>query len=74
MSEFYKPRRAYEYNWQNKIMVGRFFFIIGGEMADGTKCWYKCDKEGNYLEEGTGRWYSMTRINGKMIALLEAED
>lgn len=72
MSEFYKPRRAYEYDWENKVMVGRFFFIIGGEMADGTKCWYKCDQEGNI--ENYDRWYSMTRMAGKMIALLEAEN
>lgn len=68
MSDFYKPRRAYEFDIDNKVIVGRFFFIIGGEMADGTKCWYKCDEEGNYISEG---WYTMSRVAGKMVAILE---
>ena len=37
-------------------------------MSDGTKCWYKCDEEGNIENYD---WYSMTRVSGKMIAILE---
>lgn len=72
-SAFYKPMRAYEYDvdvYPHKI-VGRYKFIIGGEMADGTKCWYKCDDDGEII--GTA-WYSMTRRDGKMLAILEAID
>ena len=64
----YKPRRAYEYDVDTKQIIGRFLFIIGGEMADGMKCWYKCDESGEILGD---EWYSMTRKNGKMIAILE---
>lgn len=71
MTQFYRPMRAYEFDTDKQEIVGRFKFIIGGEMADGTKCWYKCDDEGEII--GTA-WYSMTRIAGRMIALLEAVD
>ena len=71
MTQFYRPMRAYEYDLDKQEIVGRFRFIIGGEMADGTKCWYKCDENGEITGEA---WYSMTRIAGRMIALLEAVD
>ena len=50
-SDFYRPRRAYEYDVDKHEIVGRFHFIIAGEMADGTKCWFKCDKDGEIIEE-----------------------
>lgn len=68
MVKFYKPRRAYEYDTDTKQIVGRFFFIIAGEMADGTKCWWKCNEAGETIGD---EWYSMTRAGGKMIAILE---
>ena len=71
MSDFYRPRQAYEYDTDTQQIIGRFFFIIGGEMSDGTKCWYKCDIVGRHISEA---WYSMHRIAGKMIAVLEAID
>ena len=71
-SDFYKPMRAYEFDFDKMEYVGRFKFIIGGEMADGMKCWYKCDDNGEIID--WSRWYSMTRKCGKMIAILEAED
>lgn len=70
MSDFYKPRRAYELNEEYNEIIGRRYFIIAGQMADGTNCWYKCDQEGNI--EDYDRWYSMGRLNGKMVAFLEA--
>ena len=69
MSDCYKPRRAYELDIDNEKVVGRFKFIIGGEMSDGTKCWYKCDDDGNIINYD--KWYSFTRIAGKTIAILE---
>ena len=66
----YKPRRAYEFDTDSREIIGRFLFIIGGEMADGTKCWYKCDKDGNIISDS---WYSISRICGRMIAILEGE-
>lgn len=71
MTQFYRPMRAYEYDPDKQEIVGRFKFIIGGEMADGTKCWYKCDDDGEIIDEA---WYSMARIAGRMIAILEAVD
>lgn len=71
MSEFYKPRQAYEYDEIKQEITGRFLYIIGGEMSDGTKCWYKCNKDGEHISEG---WYSIHRIAGHMIAILEAID
>ena len=70
-SDFYRPRRAYEFDCDTKQIVGRFLFIIAGEMSDGTKCWYKCDKDGEIIEETANEWYSMTRKAGRMIAILE---
>ena len=70
MSEFYRPRRAYEFDEDTKRIIGRFHFIIGGEMVDGTKCWYKCNKQGEILGD---EWYSMTRVAGKMIAIMEGK-
>lgn len=70
-SEFYRPRRAYEFDCDTKQIVGRFFFIIAGEMSDGTKCWFKCDKDGEIIEETANEWYSMTRKAGRLIAILE---
>lgn len=70
-SDFYRPRRAYEYDCDKKEIVGRFLYIIAGEMSDGTKCWYKCDKDGEIIEETANEWYSMTRKAGRMIAILE---
>ena len=70
-SDFYRPRRAYEYDVDKHEIVGRFHFIIAGEMADGTKCWYKCDKDGEIIEETANEWYSMTRKAGRLIAILE---
>ena len=67
----YKPMRAYEYDYEKKEIVGRFLFRIGGEMADGTKCWYKVDEDGELILD---KWYSMTRMWGHMIALLECVD
>lgn len=67
-SDFYRPRRAYEFDCDTKQIVGRFLFIIGGEMADGTKCWFKCDEEGNILGD---EFYFVHRIAGHMIAILE---
>lgn len=69
MSDTYRPMRAYEFDTDKKEIVGRFHFIIGGEMADGMKCWYRCDAEGNITDEQ--KWYSMSRMCGKMIAILE---
>ena len=70
-SDFYRPRRAYEFDCDTKQIVGRFFFIIAGEMSDGTKCWYKCDENGEIIEETANEWYSMTRKAGRLIAILE---
>lgn len=70
-SDFYRPRRAYEFDVDKREIVGRFFFIIAGEMSDGTKCWYKCDKDGEIIEETANEWYSMTRKAGHLIAILE---
>ena len=70
-SDFYRPRRAYEFDCDTKQIVGRFYFIIAGEMSDGTKCWYKCDKDGEIIEETANEWYSMTRKAGRLIAILE---
>ena len=70
-SDFYRPRRAYEFDCDTKQIVGRFLFIIAGEMSDGTKCWYKCDKDGEIIEETANEWYSMTRKAGRMIAILD---
>lgn len=67
----YKPMRAYEFDTDTKEIVGRFLFRIGGEMSDGTKCWYKVDEDGELIE---GKWYSMTRRCGHMIAILECVD
>lgn len=69
MADIYKARRAYEFDTDSEQIVGRFYFIVGGEMADGTKCWYKCDKDGNIEDSDT--WYSMTRLAGRMIAICE---
>lgn len=66
----HKPRRAYEFDIDTKQIIGRFHFIIGGEMADGTKCWYKCDENGEIISDC---WYSITRMCGRMIAILEGE-
>ena len=71
-SDCYKARRCYRYDDETKQIAERRYFIIAGEMADGTKCWYESDKEGNI--ESYDRWYSVGRINGKMVAFLEAED
>lgn len=70
-SDFYRPRRAYEFDCDTKQIVGRFFFIIAGEMSDGTKCWFKCDENGDIIEETANEWYSVHRIAGRMIAILE---
>lgn len=69
-SEFYRPRQAYEFDVDTRQIVGRFKFIIGGEMADGTKCWYKCDDNGDILGD---EFYFMTRKAGHLIAILEGE-
>lgn len=70
MADEYKARRLYRYDEDAKAIVERRYFKIAGEMADGTKCWYESDKDGNI--ENYDRWYSVGRINGKMIAFLEA--
>lgn len=69
-SDFYRPMRAYEFDVEKRVFLGRHKFIIGGQMSDGMKCWYKCDDNGRILDES--RWYSMTRARGAMIAILEA--
>lgn len=66
MGSTYKARQAYEYDFDTKQIAGRFYFIIGGEMADGTKCWFKCDKDGEI--ENNDTWYIMQRTCGHMIA------
>lgn len=71
MSEFYKPRRAYLFDTDKREIVGRYHFIIAGEMADGTKCWYRCDENGDIIEETANEFYFMTRKGGRLIAILE---
>lgn len=70
-SEFYKPRRCYEYDEDTRQIIGRSLFIIMGEYADGTKCWMKCDENGDTI--GTAI-YTVGRRAGRMIAFLEAID
>lgn len=70
-SDFYKPRRAYEYDPAKKEILGRFYFIIQGEMCDGTKVWYKCDKTGANVDES--QFYFVYRMAGHMIAICEGE-
>lgn len=72
MSDTYKPMRALEYDPDDGEVKGKFYFIIGGEMADGTKCWYRCDKDG-YREMYDTRWYTMHRMAGHMVAIFEGE-
>lgn len=71
MSDTYKPRQAYLYDEDKQEIVGRFKFQIGGEMSDGTKCWYMVDDNGDMIDKA---WYSMHRIAGHMVAILEAID
>ena len=70
MSDGFRPMRAYLLDDDYKTIIGRFKFKIAGCMADGTNCWYKCDDNGDIIDYD--RWYSMARMNGKMIAFLEA--
>ena len=71
MNKYYKPRQAYLYDEDKQDIVGRFRFQIGGKMSDGTKCWYMIDDNGDMLHD---KWYSMHRIAGHMVAILEAID
>ena len=70
-NEFYRNMRAYEWDDDNHLITGRFIFRIGGEMADGTKCWYKVGKDGELMDD---TWYYMIRTKsghgyqGEMIA------
>lgn len=68
MADTYKARRAYEFDTDTKEIIGRFHFIIGGQMADGTNCWYKCNEDGEIIGD---EWYTVTRCAGKMIAICE---
>lgn len=72
MADTYKPMRAFELNDDMTEVVGKSYFIIGGEMADGTKCWYKCDKDG-YREMYDTRWYTMHNMCGHKVAIFEGE-
>ena len=67
----YRPRRCYEYDDDTKSIIGRFYFIITGEYADGTKAWTKCDKDGEPISSAI---YTVGRKAGHMIAFLEAID
>jgi len=73
MKEYYsikrKSMRAYELDIDNGVILGRFHFTVCGEMSDGMKCWYKCDKDGENIDYSA--WYSMTRKAGHMVAILE---
>ena len=69
MSEFYKPRQAYLYDTDKEAIIGRYRFQIGGEMSDGTKCWYMVDDNGDIIDTP---WYSMHKQKaGYMIAIEE---
>ena len=69
-ADVYRPRRIYQVSDDYTEIVGRFLFIIGGEMSDGTKCWYRCDPDGEIIDYS--RWYSVGRHAGHLVAFLEA--
>lgn len=78
-SIYYQNMRAYEYDPVHKIFIGRPTFRIGGEMSDGTKCWYKVknlenvnsDPEMPRGELDYDHFYTMRRTCGIMIAVKE---
>lgn len=79
-SMYYQNMRAYEYDPVSKtFIIGRPTFRIGGQMSDGTKCWYKVknleqansDPEMASGELDYDHFYTMRRSCGIMIAVRE---
>lgn len=71
MSEFYKPRKAYQLDENNENIIGRASFRIAGEMSDGTKIWHLCSDDG--LFDLSNGFYTMHRYAGHMIAFYEGK-
>ena len=53
----------------NMDLVGAAYFVIFGEMADGSKCYHKLDN-GVELED---KWYSRHTKDGWQIFVVEGE-